>query len=58
MELDNPFDVIVHFLLIEGMTYPSYCNGFPMLSVWVQISIVNQILKLKYMIILIKKNQR
>ena len=35
MALSNPFETIVHHLLIEGITYLSHQDGFPMVSVLV-----------------------
>lgn len=32
MELDNPYNVVVHYPLIEGMTYFSNRDGFPMVK--------------------------
>ena len=33
IDLSNSFEVIVHYLLIGGMTYLGYQNGFIMVSV-------------------------
>ena len=35
MDLGNPLVVVMHYLLIEGMTSLSYRDGFPMVSVLV-----------------------
>ena len=32
MDLSNPFDFVVHYLLIEGMTYLGHWDGFFMIS--------------------------
>ena len=32
MNLDNPYEVIIHYLLIGEMTFFSHQNGFPMVS--------------------------
>ena len=33
MDLGNPVDIVVYYLLIEGMTYLGHQDGFPMVSV-------------------------
>ena len=32
MDLDNPVKIVLHYLLIGGMTYLSCWNEFPMMS--------------------------
>ena len=37
MDLDNSIETVVHRLLIEGMTYLGYPNGFLMVHVLVYV---------------------
>ena len=37
MDLGNPVDIVVYYLLIEGMTYLGYPNGFLMVHVLVYV---------------------
>ena len=32
MNLDNPLEIVAHYLLIKGMTYLDHHNKFPMMS--------------------------
>ena len=37
MDLDNPFETIVNYFLIGGMTYLGRWDGFPMVSALVYV---------------------
>ena len=37
MNLGNLVDTVVHYLLIEGMTYLGHQDGFPMVGVLVYV---------------------
>ena len=37
MDLDNPVEIVLYYLLIGGMTYLSFRNEFPMMSALVYV---------------------
>ena len=59
MGLGNPLEVVVHYLLIGGMTNLGYRNGFPMVSAlvcivtyWIGPTVSHDLTKLLHCVVL------